>query len=106
MTPGPSGPLPFTRGLSVAEWRLIRLTLKQMVLADNLRRVRGHSGKGNEPVDVIVVGGPAGDDEILEVLRSNTPESSFGRANVAGVLGHRWAVAYGLVLANSDSGGT
>ena len=106
VTPGPSGPLPFTRGLSVAEWRLIRLTLKQMVLADNLRRVRGHSGKGNEPVDVIVVGGPAGDDEILEVLRTNTPESSFGRANVAGVLGHRWAVAYGLVLANSDSGGT
>ena len=104
VTPGPSGPLPFTRELSVAEWRLIRLTLKQMVLADNLRRVREHSGKGTEPGDVIVVGGPAGDDEILEVLRSDASASSFGRANVAGVLGHRWAVAYGLVLASGDPG--
>jgi len=104
VTPGPSGPLPFTRELSVAEWRLIRLTLKQMVLADNLRRVREHSGTGTEPGDVIVVGGPAGDDEVLEVLRSNASASSFGRANVAGVLGHRWAVAYGLVLASGDPG--
>jgi hypothetical protein len=104
VTPGPSGPLPFTRELSVAEWRLIRLTLKQMVLADNLRRVRENSGNGTEPGDVIVVGGPAGDDEILEILRSDASGSSFGRANVAGVLGHRWAVAYGLVLAGSDPG--
>ena len=104
VAPGPSGPLPFSRELSVAEWRLIRLTLKQMVLADNLRRVREHSGKGAEPSDVIVVGGPAGDDEILEILTGSEPASAFGRANVAGVLGHRWAVAYGLVLASPDPG--
>ncbi|MFZ4485726.1 MAG: diol dehydratase reactivase ATPase-like domain-containing protein [Candidatus Nanopelagicales bacterium] len=104
VVPGPSGPLPFSRELSVAEWRLIRLTLKQMVLADNLRRVRAHLGEGAEPSDVIVVGGPAGDDEILEILRGNEPASAFGRANVAGALGHRWAVAYGLVLASPDPG--
>jgi hypothetical protein len=75
-----------------------------MVLADNLRRVREHSGKGAEPSDVIVVGGPAGDDEILEILTGSEPASAFGRANVAGVLGHRWAVAYGLVLASPDPG--
>ena len=103
VAPGPSGPLPFTRELSVTEWRLIRLTLKHLVLADNLRRVREHSGDGVDARDIIVVGGPAGDDEILEVLRSDAPGSSFGRGNVAGVLGHRWAVAYGLVLANSGA---
>jgi hypothetical protein len=82
----------------VAEWRLIRLTLKQMVLADNLRRVHEHSTAGSRSSDVIVVGGPAGDDEILGILGGSTPASAFGRAKVAGVLGHRWAVAYGLVM--------
>ena len=43
-------------------------------------------------------GGPAGDDEILEILGGHEPRSAFGRADVAGVLGHRWAVAYGLTM--------
>ena len=52
--------------------------------------------------DMVLVGGPAGDDEIVEamhaVLREGQRSLSIGRANVAGMLGHRWAVAYGLVL--------
>ena len=58
-------------------------------------RVKGAS-------DVVVVGGPAGDDEILEILGGHAPRSAFGRANVAGILGHRWAVAYGLTMTDPD----
>jgi hypothetical protein len=47
---------------------------------------------------VLVVGGPAGDDEILGcVARALPPGTVVGRADIAGVLGHRHAVAYGLV---------
>jgi hypothetical protein len=102
VSPGPSGPLPFSRTLSVAEWRQIRLTLKGLVFSDNLRRIRQGFEAGIAPTDVIVVGGPAGDDEILEILGGNTQASAFGRANVAGLLGHRWAVAYGLTMTVDD----
>ena len=111
VAPGPSGPLPFSRALSVAEWRQVRMTLKQMVFSSNLNRVRQHlsesAGDGSESAgagssDVVVVGGPAGDDEILEILGGHAPRSAFGRANVAGVLGHRWAVAYGLTMTDPD----
>ena len=102
VSPGPSGPIPFSRALSVAEWRQIRLTLKGLVFSDNLRRIRQGFETGIVPSDVIVVGGPAGDDEILEILGGNTQASAFGRANVAGLLGHRWAVAYGLTMTCPD----
>ena len=99
VAPGPSGPLPFSRGLSVAEWRTIRITVKQMVFAGNVRRIMSNTHQFADPSDLIIVGGPAGDDEILETLAGVVPSAVLGRANVAGVLGHRWAVAYGLVLA-------
>ena len=111
VAPGPSGPLPFSRALSVTEWRQVRMTLKQMVFSSNLNRVRQHlsksAGDGSESAgdgssDVVVVGGPAGDDEILEILGGHAPRSAFGRANVAGILGHRWAVAYGLTMTDPD----
>jgi hypothetical protein len=47
--------------------------------------------------DVVVIGGPAGDDEILEALNPTLGTRVVGRANVAGALGHRWAVAFGLI---------
>ena len=87
------------------------MTLKQMVFSSNLNRVRQHlsesAGDGSESAgagssDVVVVGGPAGDDEILEILGGHAPRSAFGRANVAGILGHRWAVAYGLTMTDPD----
>ncbi|WP_432843012.1 diol dehydratase reactivase ATPase-like domain-containing protein [Dactylosporangium sp. CA-092794] len=74
-----------------------------------VRPDRGAAGQGPDdgPADggiglggaVIVVGGPAGDDEILGALSQVLPEGTIvARGNVAGTLGHRHSVAFGLVL--------
>jgi diol dehydratase reactivase alpha subunit len=117
--PGPGGLLPFgPRGtpsgghLGPAEWRAIRLRLKQAVLAASLRRaldaVAGmeHPGGRSTPAaQLLLVGGPAGDDELVGVLARSLPEElTIGRGNVGGTLGgdlpgHRYAVALGLALA-------
>ena len=48
---------------------------------------------------LVVVGGPAGDDEALTAVSGLVPPGTVvGRANVAGSLGHRHAVAWGLAL--------
>ena len=60
---------------------------------------------GQEPSQVLVVGGPAGDEELLAVLARSLPDGmAVGRGNVGGAcqggpLGHRYAVALGLALA-------
>jgi hypothetical protein len=95
--PGPSGPLPFSSALTPAEWRSVRLALKAAVFADNLRRLAAEL-PGLEGHDVVLAGGPAEDDEILAVVSEAIPGPVFGRADVAGRLGTRWAVAYGLLL--------
>ncbi len=56
---GPGGWLPFDRHHSPGEWRAIRLRLKQAVLAGNFRRAVRTLGQ--DPAQVLVVGGPAGD---------------------------------------------
>ena len=94
---GPTGSLPFSRSLALAEWRGIRLALKRQVFADNLTRVL--RSVSTPPTDIVVTGGPAGDDELLETLNAAIGSAVVGRARVAGSLDHRWAVAYGLVLA-------
>jgi hypothetical protein len=94
---GPGGPLPFSPSLAPAEWRSIRLALKAAVIGDNVRRAL--AGLGSSAREVVLVGGPAGDDEVLDALASSLPGTVAGRADAAGVLGHRWAVAWGLVLA-------
>ncbi len=94
VVPGPAGSLPFDRRLSPAEWRGLRLRLKRAVLGDNVAR----GGAGGVTGDVIVVGGPAGDDEVLDCVARALPSAVPGRGDVAGMLGHRWAVAYGLVV--------
>jgi hypothetical protein len=100
---GPAGLLPFDRRHSPAEWRAIRLRLKQAVFAVNLRRALGSLGAG--PRQVLIVGGPAGDDEMLGVLARSLPDGvAVGRANVGGTIsgpaaGHRYAAALGLALA-------
>ena len=96
---GPNGSLPFSRSLPLAEWRTLRLALKRQVFADNLQRVLGALGPEDHPRAVLVTGGPAGDDELLETLAPTLRTTSVGRARVAGTLDHRWAVAYGLVIA-------
>jgi len=103
---GPAGLLPFDRGHSPAEWRAIRLRLKEAVFAANLRRALDTLG-GTLP-QVLLVGGPAGDDELLGVLLRALPgDVPVGRASVGGTLagalaGHRYAAAVGLGLARPD----
>ena len=100
---GPAGLLPFDRRHSPAEWRAIRLRLKQAVFAVNLRRALGSPGPGLR--QVLIVGGPAEDDEMLGVLARSLPDDvAVGRANVGGTItgspaGHRYAAALGLALA-------
>jgi Diol dehydratase reactivase ATPase-like domain/DD-reactivating factor swiveling domain len=104
---GPAGLLSFDRGRSPAEWRAVRLRLKQAVLAVNLRRALAmHDAR---PGQVLIVGGPAADEELLGVLLRSLPEGvAAGRGNVGGTLpgpspGHRYAAALGLAMAD-DSG--
>jgi len=100
---GPGGWLPFDRHRGPGEWRAIRLRLKQAVLAANFgRAVRT---LGGQPAQVLLVGGPAGDEELLSVLARSLPDGvAAGRGDVGGTcpggpLGHRYAVALGLALA-------
>ena len=99
---GPGGWLPFDRQHGPGEWRAIRLRLKQAVLAANFGRARRTLGQ--DPAQVIVVGGPAGDEELLGVLARSLPDGVVvGRGEVGGTcpggpLGHRYAVALGLAL--------
>ena len=100
---GPGGWLPFDRRHGPGEWRAIRLRLKLAVLAANFgRAVRT---LGQDPAQVLVVGGPAGDEELLGVLARMLPDGvAVGRGDVGGTcagepLGHRYAVALGLTLA-------
>jgi Diol dehydratase reactivase ATPase-like domain len=99
---GPGGLLPFDRRHGPAEWRAIRLRLKQAVLASNFRRaVRT---LGHQPAQVLMVGGPAGDEELTGVIARSLPDGvAAGRGNVGGncagdPLGHCYAVALGLAL--------
>jgi hypothetical protein len=99
---GPGGLLPFHRHHGPGEWRAIRLRLKSAVLADNFRRAVRTLGM--DPSQVLVVGGPAGDEELLAVLARTLPDGvAVGRGNAGGTcegepLGHRYAVALGLAL--------
>ena len=102
---GPAGLIPFDRGHSPAEWRAMRLRLKEAVFAANLRRALDTLG-ATLP-QVLLVGGPAGDDELLGVLLRALPgDVLVGRASVGGTLagapaGHRYAAAVGLGLAGA-----
>ena len=99
---GPGGLLPFDRRHGPGEWRAIRLRLKLAVLASNFRRAVRTLGL--EPGQVLVVGGPAGDEELLGILARSLPDGvAVGRGHVGGTcegepLGHRYAVALGLAL--------
>jgi hypothetical protein len=101
---GPGGLLPFDRRHGPGEWRAIRLRLKQAVLARNFQRAVRTLGA--DPGQILVVGGPAGDEELLGVLARSLPDgAAVGRGAVGGTcqgepLGHRHAVALGLALAD------
>jgi Diol dehydratase reactivase ATPase-like domain/DD-reactivating factor swiveling domain len=99
---GPGGLLPFDRRHGPAEWRAIRIRLKLAILASNFQRaVRT---LGSDLSQVLVVGGPAGDEELLGIIARSLPDGvAVGRGHVGGTLageplGHRYAVALGLAL--------
>jgi hypothetical protein len=95
--PGPAGWLAFDRSLAAAEWRALRLALKREVLGGAVRRALRACGP--LPSTVVLVGGPAGDDEaVATVARVLPAQTAVGRGDVAGALGHRYAVAFGLAL--------
>ena len=51
------------------------------------------------PATVVVVGGPAADDEAMAAIARVLPEAvAVGLGDVAGVLGPRFSVAYGLAV--------
>jgi hypothetical protein len=92
--PGPAGLLGFGADLPAATWRTARWALKEEVLGRALRETALAL-----PSTLVVVGGPAGDDEALTAVSGLVPPGTVvGRADVAGSLGHRYAVAWGLAL--------
>ena len=98
----PSGWLPFTSRLSGAEWRSWRLAAKRQVIGTNV--MRGIEQAASDVRGVLLVGGGAGDDELVRAVSERLGhEVSVGRGNVAGRLGHRFAVAYGLVAMAVDA---
>lgn len=93
---GPAGLLPFHRSLAPGEWRALRLRLKVELLGANVARALRSLAVA--PQTVVTVGGPAGDDEVLSAVARRLPDGVVvGRGNVAGSLGSRYAVAYGLL---------
>lgn len=96
--PGPAGLLGFGDQLPAAAWRTARWSLKEAVLGRALRETRLAL-----PSTLVVVGGPAGDDEALAAVTAEVPSGTVvGRGNVAGHLGHRHAVAWGLALTATE----
>ncbi|BCI52247.1 diol dehydratase reactivation protein [Mycolicibacterium litorale] len=96
LTSAPSGLLPFTSGLSGAEWRSWRLAAKRLVIGGNV--MNGIERVAPGATGVLLVGGGAGDDELVRAVSEQLGQAvTVGRGNVRGALGHRFAVAYGLV---------
>ncbi|HYO40648.1 MAG TPA: diol dehydratase reactivase ATPase-like domain-containing protein [Nocardioidaceae bacterium] len=103
VVPGPAGMLAFSRTLAPGEWRALRVRLKVDLVGGNVARAL--RSLGEEPTTVVVVGGLAGDDELLAAVAGALPPgTAVGRGQVAGELGHRYAVAFGLVrLGTADA---
>jgi hypothetical protein len=92
----PSGLLPFTSRLSGSEWRSWRLAAKRLVIGGNI--LTGIEQAAPDVSAVLLVGGGAGDDELVRAVSEHLGRGvTVGRGNVVGTLGHRFAVAYGLV---------
>ena len=93
---GPAGMLAFSRVLAPGEWRALRVRLKVDLVGGNVARALRTLGE--RPTTVVVVGGLAGDDEILAAVAGALPPgTAVGRGDVGGVLGHRYSVAFGLL---------
>lgn len=94
---GPAGLLRFSSTMAPGEWRALRRQLKEDVVGSNVARALRTLDE--TPRSIVVVGGPAGDEEVLAAVGGALrPGTAVGRGEVAGSLGHRNAVAYGLLL--------
>lgn len=101
LTAAPSGLLPFTSQLSGSEWRAWRLAAKRLVIGANV--MRGIERVAPDATEVLLVGGGAGDDELVRAVSEQLGHRvAVGRGNVRAALGHRFAVAYGLVALGAD----
>ena len=93
---GPAGLLRFSATMAPGEWRALRRQLKQDVVGSNVARALRTLDE--TPSSIVIVGGPAGDEEVLAAVGGALqPGTAVGRGEVAGSLGHRNAVAYGLI---------
>ena len=102
VTRGPAGPIPFTTGLQGAQWRALRHAAKAACLGAGVARASDLLTRSGTAV---VVGGPAIDSEVLNAVRHHLPEGLLvGRGDVAGSLGPRYAVAYGLAITGAAAG--
>ena len=99
VTPGPAGYLTFGQNIAPAEWRIMRQSLKRIAIGANVARLLRSfnlSSDSEKIHNIVIVGGPAADDELIPILSQVQGIGGLGRGNVAGILGHRFAVAYGL----------
>lgn len=94
---GPAGLLPFSRSVAPGEWRALRMRLKVELVGGNVARaLRTLQHRADA---VLVVGGSAGDEEVLAAVSGALPAGTVvARGDVGAGLGHRYAVAYGLLL--------
>lgn len=91
---GPGGFVPFQTSVHVSQWRALRLAAKEASVGLGVARAHDLLPTSGTAV---VVGGPALDAELLMAVRSHLPgRLMVGRGDVAGSLGPRYAVAYGL----------
>jgi 1,6-anhydro-N-acetylmuramate kinase len=83
--------------MAPGEWRALRLRLKTELVGANVHRAVRTLDVS--PRAVVVVGGPAADDEVLAAVTAALPGGvAVGRGDAMGSLGVRYAVACGLLL--------
>lgn len=94
----PGGLLPVTARLAPTEWRAWRLAAKAHVIGSAV--VDGTTALNEPPSTLVLVGGGAADEELVRSVQERVGlDVLVARGNVAGSLGFRYAVAYGLVAA-------
>ena len=92
--PSPSEFVPISDRLGAGEWRERRRDIKTRVLGASIERALAHLP--DDGADLLMSGGGACDDEVVSAVSARLPGRVVGRADVAGQLGPRWAVAWGL----------
>ena len=99
---GPAGWLAFGPDLAPSEWRALRLDLKIDLVGGNITRALRTLARDLAGT-ILLVGGPAADEEVLAAVAGALPSgAAVARGDVGGAFGHRYAVAYGLLLLAKD----